>query len=350
MLETEIMNSTGDGRIILTDYEEARVMQLQNQANELTNALGYEINITSLTAISKKVVEQKFFTIPPADYMPIIVGEGAWSAEITTYRDFSTSGDFEKGNLNTGANNSRLSEADSAVDSITVPIINWAKQINWTLFDLALASKSGNWDLVTSKERARKKNWDLGIQQIAFLGSEVNTNVKGLLTQSDVTANTSLLSNYIKTLNAADFETFCENVIETYRANCNRTAYPTHFIIPEADYNGLGVATDEAFPLKSKIERLLEIFRLITKNKNFEILPCAYADEANNATTSGLDKNRYTLLNYDEDSLNMHMPVAYNNTQQNTINGMQFQNVGYGQYSGVKAYRPLEMLYIDWAS
>ncbi len=347
--ETEVLNDKG-GRIILNDYESAQADRLQCHANELTNALGYEISVTTLTAISKKVTEQKFFTLAPADYMPLIVGEGAWSSEITTYRDFSIGGDFEEGNINTGASNSRLAEADSAVDSITVPIINWAKQISWTLFDLAQASRSGNWDLVTSKERARKKNWDLGIQQVAFWGSENNPNVLGLLTQSDVTANTSLLSGYIKGLNAADFETFCENVIETYRSNCNRTAYPTHFIIPEADFNGLGVATDEAFPLKSKIERLEDIFRLITKNPKFKILGCAYSDEVNNAAVTGLDKNRYTLLNYDDESVNMHLPVDYTNTMQNTINGMQFQNVGYGQYSGVRAYRPLEMLYIDWAS
>lgn len=44
----------------------------------------------------------------------------------------------------------------------------------------------------------------------------------------------------------------------------------------------------------------------------------------------------------------MDIPVDYTNTMQNTLNGFSFQNVGYGQYSGAVAYRPLETLYFDW--
>jgi hypothetical protein len=93
------------------------------------------------------------------------------------------------------------------------------------------------------------------------------------------------------------------------------------------------------------ITYLLNAFKEVTRNPNFKILPCAYADQANNSTVSGLNTNIYTLMRYDEDSVRMDVPVPYTNTLQNTINGFQFQNVGYGQYTGVLAYRPLEMLY-----
>jgi hypothetical protein len=346
MFHTQVKNSKGEP-IVLHAMEKRQADYLYNQ---IKNSLGYEVDITTLTAISKRVVEQKFFQIAPADFMPVRVGEGAWSTEILTYRDFAIGGDFETGLINTAANKSRMAEADSAVDSISVQVLNWAKEINWTIFDLAHASKSGNWDLVSSKERARKKNWDLGIQKIAFLGSASNSGVRGLLTQSDVNSNTALITKYINAMSDTEFEALLQGIMEAYRANADRTAMPTHFVIPEADYNGLAVSTSEDFPLVSKLERLQKAFAMITQNQGFKILPLAYADEANNADTPVDGKNRYVLYNYDEDSGRMDIPVDYTNTMQNTVNGAQFTNVGYGQFTGFKAYRPKEFLYLDWAS
>lgn len=347
-MKTQILNDKREP-VTLNRAESARAMALQNQYNrEVRNALGYEIDITSLTAISKRVVEQKFFTIPFADYLPVRVGEGSWSANIVTYRDYSLGDDFSTGIVNTGSNNDRLAETDSAVDTITVPVYNWAKQISWSFFDLQLAAKSGNWDLVSSKERSRKRNWDLGIQKVAFVGLTGTAPVKGLLTQSDVTANTALITKYINVMNDAEFQALLQGIIEAYRANAQRTAMPSHFILPEADFNGLAVSVSETYPLKSKLARLEESFKLITMNPNFKVLPLAYADKANNADIVGLNKNRYTLFNYDEDTIRMDIPVDYTNTLQNTINGFNFQNVGYGQFTGAKAYRPREILYFDW--
>jgi hypothetical protein len=348
-MKTQILNSKGEP-IVLNRQESARADVLQSQFNrEIRNALGYEIDITSLTAISKRVVEQKFFTIPFADYLPVRVGEGSWSSNLVTYRDYSIGDDFATGVVNTGSNNDRMAETDSAVDTITVPVLNWAKQISWSFFDLQLAAKSGNWDLVSSKERSRKRNWDLGIQKIAFVGLPGDANVKGLLTQSDVNSNTSLIAKYINAMSDSEFQALLAGIIEAYRSNAQRTAMPSHFIIPEGDYNGLAVSVSETYPLKSKLARLQESFALITMNPNFKILPLAYADKAQNATITGLNKNRYTLLNFDEDTIRMDIPVDYTNTLQNTINGFNFQNVGYGQFTGAKAYRPREILYFDFS-
>jgi hypothetical protein len=349
-MEPQILNSLGQP-IVLNARELARATALQAQFdNELRNALGADISITTLTAISKRVVEQKFFQIAPAEYMPVRVGEGAWSDQIMTYRDFNLAADFETGNINTAASDSRLAEADAGVDAVFNPIINWAKQLSWTIMDLNMAAKSGNWDLVTSKERARKKNWDLGIQRIAFLGSRSDSRVMGLLTQTGVNSNTAIITEYISGMSPSEFATFVQTIVEAYRSNAVRTAYPTHFVMPEGDYNGLATPVSADFPNVTKLQYLLDAFKLITRNPNFQIMPCAYADQANNADVSGLNKNRYSLYNYDEDTLRMDIPVDYTNTLQNTINGFQFQNVGYGQYTGVLAYRPLEMLYFDWAA
>lgn len=342
-IQTEIQNDAGEF-IVLNDREEAVV----NHNQQIINSLGYEVNLTSLTAISKRITEQKFFQIAPADYMPVVVGENTWSTEILTYRSYALGGDFEAGIVNTGADNARFARADAGVDSITVPVTNWVKEIGWSIFDLQMASRSGNWDLVTAKEKARKTNWDLGIQRTAFLGLVGNPGVYGLLTQPDVTANTSRITQYISTMNAAAFNTLLAGIIGDYQTNCAFTAMPTHFIMPQIDYNGLASFPDSTYPLRTKLDILLEAFKLITMNKDFEIRPVAYADEVNNATVSGLNKNRYTLLRKDPESLRMDIPLDYTNTMANTVNGMQYQNTGYGQFTGAKAYRPLEMLYFDF--
>ena len=344
-IETEILNDDGKA-VILNDREEKMV----NHNQEILNSLGFEVNLTSLTAIAKRITEQKFYQIAPAKYMPVVVGEGTWSAEILTYRSWELGPDFEDGIVNTASNDSRLSVVEAGIDSITVPVTNWVKEIGWSIFELQQASKAGNWDVVTAKEIARKTNWDLGIQRTAFLGLASNPNVYGLLTQPDVNSNTSLITGYINALSATDFNTFLEGIMGAYQTNCNFTAMPDTFAIPLLDYNGLISFPDASFPLKTKLEIMLEAFKAITMNPNFEILPLAYADEVNNAAVSGLDKNRYTLYRKDPTSLRMDIPLQYSNTMANTINGMQFKNAGYGQFTGARAYRPLEMLYFDWAA
>ncbi len=314
------------------------------------NALGYEVNITTLTTIMKKISEQKFFEVPPADFLPVRVGEGAWSSNLVTYRSFNMADQFETGIMNTGAGNARMASADAGVDSLSIKVFNWGKSIGWSIFDLELAAKSGNWDLVAAKEKARKKNWDLGIQRIAFLGSRGDNGAGGacvgLLNQAGITINTTTITKPISTMSTAELKTFIAAVVEKYRANCNRTAWPTHFIIPESDYNGLAGQASADFPIKSTLALLEEALQLVCRNKNFKVLPLAYADASYN--TAEINKQCYVLLNYDEESIRMDMPVDYTNTLANSIDNFSFQNAGYGQFTGVLAYRPLEMLYFQY--
>jgi hypothetical protein len=339
-----IVKDLNGKEIVLNDFEKDRA----NKLTEMCNELGFEVDTTSLTSISKLVSEQKFYEIKVSDYMPVLVGNGAWGSSLLTYRSFQIADSFETGLINTGASNSRLAEASAGIDSVTVSIKNWAKQINYTLFDLQQASKSGNWSLVQELEVSRKTNWDLGIQSIAFVGSNSNTDVLGLLTQPDVTANTTLITQLISSMSASQFNTFVAGVVAAYRVNSEYTAKPTHFAIPEVDYNGLVAPVSETYPMVSKLEYLLKAFQVATNNPNFKIMPLAYGSKAINAGVTGLNKNRYALYNYSQTSLRMDIPVDYTNTMQNTLNGFQFQNVGYGQFTGAKAYRSREMLYFDW--
>ncbi len=343
-----ILNSKGEA-IVLSPREKRHADWVQRQVNErFANDLGYEINITTLSTIMKKITEQKFFEIAPADYLPVRVGEGAWSSNLVTYRSFEMADEFETGVLNTGGGNARQATADAGVDSLTIKVFNWAKTIGWSIFDLEQAAKSGNWDLVSAKEKSRKKNWDLGVQRVAFLGARgLNSSggaCLGLLNQAGITVNTSVIQKAIKSMSTSELNTFQQGILEAYRANCNRTAWPTHFIIPESDYNGLASQSSEDFPIKSKLQLLEEAFQVITRNKSFKILPLAYGDVA----YSGFSYQQYVLLNYDEESLRMDIPVDYTNTLANSLDNFNFQNAGYGQFTGVLAYRPLEMMYFQY--
>lgn len=348
-----ILNAKGEP-ITLNAQEKWHAEYMQKQVNErFGNTLGYEVSITTLTTISKKISEQKFFEIAPADYLPVRVGEGMWSTNITTYRSFDVADEFETGLINSGGQNSRLAAADAAVDALNIKVYPWAKSIGWSIFDLEYAAKSGNWDLVSAKEKSRKRNWDLGVQRVAFLGARglngASGTCLGLLNQSGITTNTATITQPISQMSPSDLKQFQTLIIENYRANCNRTAWPTHLIIPESDYNGLAAQASADFPIKSTLQLLEEAFQVITRNKGFKILPLAYGDAAYHSDVSAIaGKQVYVLLNYDEESLRMDIPLDYTNTLANSLDNFSFQNAGYGQFTGVLAYRPLEMMYFTF--
>lgn len=319
------------------------------------NALGAEIPITTLTTIVKRVSEQKFYEIAPADYLPIAVGNGTWSSNLTTYRSFDIASNFEEGIINTGASNTRIASANAGVDALNIKVNNWAFQNGWTVFDLEQAAKSGNWDLVAAKEKARKRVWDLGVQRIAFLGAigqnGTNGPILGLLNQAGVTVDTSLVTTSIKSMSYTQLDTFVQNALQAYRANCNYTAYPTHLILTEATFNGLQSQVNPEFPVKTKLQYLLESFKVLTHNDDFKILPLTYA-QASVASTFGVTlpfaSEMYVMLNYDEDSIRMDVPLDYTNTLANSVDNFMFQNVGYGQLTGALAYRPAELYYFGY--
>ena len=59
-----------------------------------------------------------------------------------------------------------------------------------------------------------------------------------------------------------------------------------------------------------------------------------------------LSLDTYVLLNYDEETLNMQIPVPFQTTTPNSMDGFSLQDVGYMQYTGVAAFRPREILYL----
>jgi hypothetical protein len=351
-----VLNSKGEP-IKLTPAEQYHADYVQRQVNERhANALGYEIQITTLTEIVKKVSEQKFYTIPFAKYLPVRVGQGTWMTKLTTYRSYSLGSKFEDGIIKTGGNNGKLSTSNTGVDALNINIQNWAKEIGWSIFELQEASMSGNWELVSALERSRKENWDLGLQSVAFLGADglngSGGQCLGLLNQgSGVTTNTDIIPQPLYAMSQTDLNQFLGTVVQAYRANCAYTAYPDRFIVPESDWNGLANQMSAQFPIKTKLEAIRDMFRVITMNPGFEVLPLAYADSGNHVGITGIDgKQVYVLYRSDETSLRMDIPLDYTATMANSLDNFSFQNAGYGQFTGVLAIRPLEMMYFTYTA
>jgi len=310
-----------------------------------STGMGYQIAIDTLTYIKKQVTDQKFYQVAIADYVPVAVGDGAFAANILTNLEFSNADDFEKGNIRSGESGARLASADASVASKTVKVVNWAKQIGYTIFDIEQALMANNWDAIQAKEHARKKNWDLGLQEIAFLGSKSDTGVTGLFNNANVTIDTTTITAKLSSLNAADFATFVAALIAGYRTAVNYTAYPNMFVIPENDFLGLTTLTPGTlgtYPVP-KIEYLRNAFQAVC-GADFKIVPSAYGIPANNVSR-GINKHCYALYNKNPESLRMDIPVDYTTTQPNSLNNFSFQNVGYGQYTGVGVYRNLEAIY-----
>ena len=145
-------------------------------------------------------------------------------------------------------------------------------------------------------------------------------------------------------MSASEFNSFAGSVYEAYRLNCARTAKPTTFVIPEKEWNSLISFPDATYPLKPKLEILESAFKAVTQNQGFKILPCAYCDSE---TFDGVH-NRYVLLNYDETSVKMDLPLDYQTTSGGTMNGFSWENVAFGQFTGVVAQRPKEILYFQY--
>ena len=337
--------------------EAIRYDQYKANAEKKANAMGYEQAITTLTGIKAGVVEQKFYELlfpnmGISDFMPVRVGENAWSEELIQFMDYINGGDFEEGYIDTGFMGARLAEVNSNVGAKKVKVKTWAKAMSYTLADVEKAQRGvGNagWSKITAQERARKKDFDLGFQRIAFLGAETDEDVKGLLTQDDVTINGELITKPISAMTSAETSALIKELVGNGVANSDDTVMPDMFVIPLSDWLGLDVPYSDAYPMVSKREYLIKAFQTATLNPNAKVLAVAYADKERNAgVLGGTGKQCYALYKYDGEAGRIEMPVAYTSTQVGTQDGFTWKSVAYAQHTGFKQFREKEMLYFRY--
>ncbi len=329
-------------------------MELRNQANGAIDpaSLGYQFTIQTTTLIRAKTVEQKFYTVAPADYVPIEIGTGAWMEDIKTNLVYDVVGDFESGIISTSAGPSQLSQVDIGTAPVNAKVITWAKGYQYATPEVQKALASNNWDVIAGKMSAHKRNWDLGIQKIAFLGRKSDlANVPGLLSNTEVNANTAVIPSAISEMSPSVFNDLVATILGAYGQNNDFTAIPDRFVMPISDYLGMAAPVSPDFPMNSKLEYLENAFKRITGKPDFKILPLAYGDQARNeGYWAPAGTNRYVLYNKDAESLRMDIPVDFFLSPAGTANNFNWQGVGAGQFTGCIMYRPAEALYFDWAA
>jgi hypothetical protein len=322
-------------------------MRLTNSNGNIDpTSAGFQYIIETLSYIRSQVIKQKFYEVDIASYVPVDVGEAGWSDEIVQNLTFLTGGGFFDGDVDTQTGTGRMAGVDAALVPIRMPVVSWAKQALWTIFEIMKAAAANNWDVVEAKLSSLKTNWDLGIQEVAFLGHPSRTLVTGLLNDSEVTINTSLITVSLSNMSATQFTTFIAGLLAAYFANSNSTTLPDTFVIPTSDYLGLAVPYSTTYPNISKLQWLTESLQRMTGNPSFQVLPLAYAMATNNASR-GINKNRYALYRRNPDTMSLAIPVDFTMLEADTNNKMNWGQPAYGQYSGVLINRKAEVLYLD---
>lgn len=344
-------NSTLKGKVLKNNAGHRPIfingMKLTNANGAIDiGSTGFDYLIRTTSYIRKSVVQQKFYEIAPADYVPVSVGEGAWKEEIVQNATYDLTGSFYEGDVDTMTGNGKISEVNTVLAPNRIPTQIWARGASWSVSEVATASANGDWDIVESKMKTLKKNWDLGIQETAFLGHPIRTAMTGLLNNGEVTINTTLISKPLSTMTETEYTAFIGAVLSTYFANSNSTVMPDTFVMPTSDYLGMARPYSETYPLNSKLSYLQKTFEEMTLNPNFKILPLSYSEAAQNASR-GINKNRYILYRNLPDTMKMDIPVDFTLYDPGTANNIYWQQPAMGQYSGVLINRAPEVLYID---
>lgn len=308
---------------------------------------GYEQAITTLTKIKSELIKQKFYTVNLADYIPIQTGDGAFTEESLYYTNFRLADNFSSGVIGHQGSKTRKAAGSPAYDKKTLPNYFWAKEIDYSLIEVRQANQNmgGAINLIQQKEEVIKESWDLGIQEVFGVGMSELVDVDGITTLSSqgVNSDVTVIPVALKNMTFSQLQTVAQNLISAYRSNSNNTAMPDCFVIPELDFIGLGSAVVENQPLQNKFEFLQKAFVVATGNRDFQVKPLQYCDKNNNDTGF----NRYILYKKDKRTLEMNIPIEYTSTTFATANGFDFANVAYGQFSGIIAKRPLEIMYFD---
>lgn len=309
----------------------------------------YKREIDTLTGLNQKVIEQKFFTTNIPDYVNVDEGNCPFSDSLFTWETFDNAGDGFEGFQIDNSNEARMPTVNTSVSSRIDFRRMWNKKVSYKIVDLeqikAILDKGGaNFDFITKDLEARKRNFDLMLQHVAFLGNKVFTDIQGLLNNSSVTVDTTVITASIGSLPDSTFNTLVGNIIGAYVSQNNYTDLsPNRFLVPYNDWLLLTQMNSVTYPMMSKLEYLEKVFKQATANEDFKILRSPYAESSINNNNSV-----YALYRKDPDVLVLDIPVGYRTTAFGTPDNYTFYNVGYGQVGGVRILRPQEIMYFEY--
>ncbi len=334
-------------------WDASMVKSLKNANGAVSDqSLGYQYTIQTTTFIRARVLEQKFYTVPMADYVPIEVGTGAYLEDIKTNVQYDLAGSFEAGIQDTASGPTQVAQVSVATAPKTAKIKTWAYGYQYSVPEVEKALASNNWNVIEGKMRALKRRFDLGLQKVAFLGLRSDAGVPGLLSNTEVTVDSATtITKYISSMSAIEFSTFVQKILGVYFANAGYTVLPDTFLMPMQDFLGLTAPVSPDFPVVNKLAYLEDAFKRATMNPNFKIRATAYNDQTNNVGVWAVaGTNRYVLYRNDPDTVKMDLPVSFVLNPAATADNFHWNGVGVAQFTGAVVYRAPEVMYFDWAA
>lgn len=327
--------------------------QYAKQTFKATNALfdypnaGVVQTVDTITDIVQGVVETKYYELAGqtlTDFINIDAsGRGAYAGEIFQFTSQYVGAPFEQCIINpasTGIHNDPT--ADIAVDGISARNNFYRQKYSISQEGLKMAAVNRvGFDLIEQKEKSRKKNWDLGLQNVLFNGLNDGRTL-GLLNQTGVTVNTSLLPVKISSMTVAQLKTFAGQALAAAFSASNQTIMPNRWLMPTDDYLALGVPYGDTFGMPTVKDVLENAFKAAGAPADFKIVHSIYGQGI-----GGQSKGRHVFYNTDTDNIIMHTPKPYTPHPLYAQGALDMISDAEGQFTGVWLKRPTSMLYVD---
>lgn len=303
--------------------------------------------VDTITDIVYGVVKTKYYELAGqklTDFINIDAsGRGAYMGTISQFVDAYVGSPFEQCIINpasTGIHNDAT--ADIAVDMIEARNNFYRQKYSVSNEELKMAAANRvAFDVIEQKEKARKKNWDLGLQRVLFNGLN-DGRTYGLLNQSGVTVNTSLLPKATNAMTVAQLQAFAGGALAAAFANSNQTIMPNRWLMPTSEYMALGVPYGSTFGMPTVKEVLEKAFIAAGAPDDFKIVHAKYCEGI-----GGQSKGRHVFYNTDTDNIIMHTPKPYTPHPLYAQGALDMVSDAEGQFTGVWVKRTGSVLYAD---
>lgn len=300
--------------------------------------------IDTITDIVSGVVEAKYYELSgqtPSDFVTVDVGRGAYMGNIVQFTSAFVGSPFEQCIINpasTGIHNDAT--ADITIGDITIKNNFYRQKYSISNEEVRMAAVNRvGFDIIQEKEKSRKKNWDLGIQKVLFEGL-VGTQTKGLLNQTGVTINNTLLPVGIETMNETQLKSLAGGLLSTFFTNANGAVMPNRWLMPTATFMALGVPYGSTFGMPTVKDVLETALKAAGAPADFKIVHALYA---NNAAATG--EGRHAL--YNTEDVVMYIPKAYTPHPLYAQGSLDMISDAEGQFTGVQIKRPGAFMYLD---
>lgn len=360
VLPSDVKAPAGAGiRKLFENSAEGKIKSFKEVFNNDTAAqFGANFNITALSQLAAGTIKQKFYLVEKlSKFVPMDMGANPFAPTRVFIKEFYGIQNPE-GGLISPVNKGQYQEAETGVDNTSIDREFWAKQISYNFLQqsqLAYLGQSG-YDYVKSKLEALNTDYELFMRKILFYGFSKKDNT-GLLTSTEVTTNTSLITKPISQMDPTEMNAFVRDILTVYQTNQVLGEFPDTFFIPQSDYMGFGSFINPEFPLagSNKLGVLLDFFKLMTGNPDFKIVTSFYAQKsfaekeiykkANG--NAPLSYDRYMLYKNKSESLVFDLPIPFTMLGTGTLNNFDYLQLGYAQVGKTFFKRPADAIYFD---